>query len=150
MVQSLSLHTACPFMPQGRSAKSVSELYSRAYRTCHHTWSKQPRKALKSVSSGEWPRLGTRRATDQVNAGKRIGFPLSLAKQVHWRKTRKAALKRAGYRCQICGNREPLSVHHNNYESVGRERAKDVIAICESCHKVHHKSMELVKERISA
>ena len=68
----------------------------------------------------------------------------------HWQKIRKAALKRAGYRCQLCGNRESLSVHHNNYESIGCERAKDVIAICQHCHKVHHNSMEQVKERVYA
>jgi len=68
----------------------------------------------------------------------------------HWQRIRKAALKRAGYRCQICGDQVPLSVHHNNYDSIGRERAKDVIAICERCHEIYHEPMQLVKEGVPA
>lgn len=32
-----------------------------------------------------------------------------------WKRTRKAALQRAAYRCQICNDHQGLVVHHRTY-----------------------------------
>lgn len=56
-----------------------------------------------------------------------------------WKKTRIAALKRAGFRCQLCSNKEELNVHHNNYENRGCERNRDLIVLCKGCHANFHK-----------
>jgi len=51
----------------------------------------------------------------------------------HWRETRFQALRRAGWKCQRCG--EPAKqVHHRTYARVGRELAKDLEALCIRCH----------------
>jgi 5-methylcytosine-specific restriction endonuclease McrA len=62
----------------------------------------------------------------------------------HWKETRKAALKRAGFRCQVCNtNERTLHVHHRTYERRGQELARDLIALCESCHQTFHDNGEL-------
>lgn len=56
-----------------------------------------------------------------------------------WQKIKKAALRRAGFCCQICGARDkPLQVHHLTYERLGTEADKDLQSLCRDCHKVSH------------
>lgn len=57
----------------------------------------------------------------------------------HWLSVRKAALYRAGGRCQLCGRQERLQVHHNSYENLGHELPEDLIVLCQSCHEKFHK-----------
>ena len=60
-------------------------------------------------------------------------------KSEHWKITKAAALKRAGYRCQLCGYKKNLQVHHNSYKNLGHEAPEDVIVLCGRCHYKHHK-----------
>jgi hypothetical protein len=56
-----------------------------------------------------------------------------------WKRVRTDALKRAKYRCQLCGARDVrLEVHHNNYSRRGCEENADVIVLCGDCHEKHH------------
>lgn len=57
----------------------------------------------------------------------------------HWKEKRKGALKRAGYKCQLCNSDLMLQVHHRTYERRGSERAADLIVLCQRCHKDFHK-----------
>lgn len=59
-------------------------------------------------------------------------------KSDHWQEVRKAALKRANYRCQVCNESVPLDVHHRTYERLGKEDDADVIALCRKCHGLFH------------
>jgi hypothetical protein len=54
-----------------------------------------------------------------------------------WQETQKAALKRAGNRCQMCraGN-VPLTVYHTTYKNLGCEQESDVLVLCEACYDV--------------
>lgn len=62
-------------------------------------------------------------------------------KSPYWKRTRKKALQRASYRCQICSSKdEILDVHHNSYDRLGAEDPSDLIVLCRPCHsKVHGK-----------
>jgi hypothetical protein len=52
-----------------------------------------------------------------------------------WMETQRAALKRAGNRCQICRSEEASpNVYHTSYENLGCEQESDVIALCEACY----------------
>jgi hypothetical protein len=63
-----------------------------------------------------------------------------------WRRRRKQALKRAGFRCQLCNSPdEHLEVHHRTYERVGDEKAKDLIVLCPKCHRVFHQNRRLAR-----
>lgn len=56
-----------------------------------------------------------------------------------WRKTRAAALHRAGDQCAFDpAHTGQLHVHHRTYENLGAERAEDLLVVCEECHRVHH------------
>ena len=58
-----------------------------------------------------------------------------------WRRTRAAAIARAGGRCSLeATHTEDLEVHHNTYERRGAELAADLTVLCKSCHRVHHKA----------
>ncbi len=58
----------------------------------------------------------------------------------HWLNLREEALKRAGKRCQVCGYRKNLQVHHNTYKNIGHEDIEDLVVLCWKCHKTfHHK-----------
>jgi len=55
-----------------------------------------------------------------------------------WTETRKAALRRAGYACQVCSAKLDLNVHHRTYERRGNEAAADLIVLCRQCHATFH------------
>ena len=52
-----------------------------------------------------------------------------------WREKRLAALRRARFRCEICGREGRLEVHHKNYDRLGHERLGDLLVCCPGCHK---------------
>jgi DNA-binding MarR family transcriptional regulator len=58
----------------------------------------------------------------------------------HWRETRKAALKRAGHKCQLCTSNRGLQVHHRTYERLGQELPQDLTVLCATCHENFHTS----------
>lgn len=61
-----------------------------------------------------------------------------------WQERRKARLKAARYRCQVCnaGNRV-LNVHHRTYKRRGDEEPRDLIVLCEECHHLFHRNGSL-------
>jgi 5-methylcytosine-specific restriction endonuclease McrA len=52
-----------------------------------------------------------------------------------WRRVRRLALRRARWRCERCGARGQLDVHHRTYRRLGVERPEDVEVLCPSCHE---------------
>ncbi len=55
-----------------------------------------------------------------------------------WQATRRAALERAGQRCQRCGSGEQLRVHHRTYVRLGAEEPDDLRVLCDQCHEAVH------------
>jgi len=55
-----------------------------------------------------------------------------------WRVMRKRALKLAHYRCERCGFRGILHVHHKTYARLGDEDLDDLQVLCEECHNEEH------------
>jgi len=66
----------------------------------------------------------------------------SLLPNGGWDLVRKAAYKRAGYRCEICGGKGekwPVEAHEEfSYSDSGVQRLERVVALCPSCHQVKH------------
>jgi restriction endonuclease Mrr len=57
-----------------------------------------------------------------------------------WRRTRAAALLRAGNACSLdVTHTEGLEVHHRTYERLGAELVTDLTVLCHSCHQLYHK-----------
>lgn len=56
----------------------------------------------------------------------------------HWQALRLSMLKRAAYKCSLCGESKPLHVHHNTYVRRGEEKLSDLIVLCHECHESFH------------
>lgn len=56
-------------------------------------------------------------------------------KSAHWQEIRKEKLKEAGYKCEKCGAKESLDIHHLTYARLGHERMSDLQALCRPCHR---------------
>jgi hypothetical protein len=63
-----------------------------------------------------------------------------------WRKTRAAALLRAGTSCSLdATHTDGLEVHHRTYGRVGAELASDLVVLCHHCHQLHHEEYGLAR-----
>jgi 5-methylcytosine-specific restriction endonuclease McrA len=52
---------------------------------------------------------------------------------------RKRVLRRDGWRCQYCGPRLSLEVHHQHFRShSGEDTEENLITLCATCHSVAH------------
>ena len=51
----------------------------------------------------------------------------------------RAILRRDGWRCQACGTRSHLEVHHQQFRSHSGEDTEDnLITLCHHCHLLAH------------
>ena len=82
--------------------------------------------------------------------------------RLHWRaweRLRRAALDRAGWRCERCGNGPPLEVHHRDGDRANNEPG-NLEPLCPDCHLAEHDPLdgqpgaqrwrERVRERVRA
>lgn len=63
----------------------------------------------------------------------------------HWKSLRAARVLKDGNRCQRCGRRKNLHVHHTNYHNELPYpqgwyacTVRDVVTLCKNCHKAEH------------
>jgi len=53
---------------------------------------------------------------------------------------RQQVLRRDGWRCQSCGSRSTLEVHHKEFRSQsGDDSEENLITLCEGCHSIVHR-----------
>jgi len=57
-----------------------------------------------------------------------------------WKEKRKFALQFYGNECGLCGNKHDLEIHHRTYKNIFKEPMEDLMILCETCHKRHHKN----------
>lgn len=95
-------------------------------------------RALKEQQRTSQPQIAVFPGQPDVSILKSMPYSDYL-KTTHWDTIRLAALKRAGYRCQICntGN-TTLDVHHRTYERRGSELPTDLTVLCRACHEKFH------------
>ena len=65
-------------------------------------------------------------------------FYLAYLNSPAWRATRNRALHLAGWRCQRCGGKRDLQVHHLTYDRLGAEWDQDLEVLCDGCHRRTH------------
>lgn len=63
---------------------------------------------------------------------------LSYLQTPQWRKTRDRALRLAEWKCQGCGSKRDLEVHHQTYDRLGYEHDSDLAVLCRACHRGEH------------
>lgn len=58
-----------------------------------------------------------------------------------YEKLRQKVLRRDGWRCQGCGARQQLQIHHKEFRShSGDDSEENLITLCDHCHKLVHGS----------
>jgi len=57
-----------------------------------------------------------------------------------WRLRRRLWILGAWGRCERCGSRRRLTVHHRTYQRLGHERRSDIEVLCWRCHHDRHHS----------
>lgn len=55
-----------------------------------------------------------------------------------WKKRRLAVIEARGGRCEQCGGRERLQVHHKSYAHLFNERDSELQVLCRACHVAKH------------
>lgn len=51
-----------------------------------------------------------------------------------WQRLAARAKKRSRGKCDICGVREDIEVHHLTYERIFQEKLEDLLVVCGGCH----------------
>lgn len=67
----------------------------------------------------------------------KVWYPVYL-RSSHWQKTRAAAIKKAGHKCEDCGVSGDLQVHHLTYKRLRAELPEDLRVLCGVCHCKAH------------
>lgn len=63
----------------------------------------------------------------------------------HWKGLRKMKLK-INPRCEICGVKRKLDVHHLRYKNIYDVLVEDLQTLCRKCHKKHHRKTNILRE----
>jgi 5-methylcytosine-specific restriction endonuclease McrA len=57
-----------------------------------------------------------------------------------YERLREQVLRRDGWRCQYCGARSNLEVHHKEFRSQGGDDSEEnLITLCVECHSIFHR-----------
>jgi len=65
-----------------------------------------------------------------------------------WKRRRIMKLKESKNRCEKCGSRKHLKVHHKTYFRLGGEKRKDLEVLCSECHSNEHSDIIQAKKNI--
>jgi HNH endonuclease len=116
------------------------ELYRYAEQRELHRYAEQRRWSRKAVAvtlpspADGYPRCRCQRGCCAVCTP---GEQLELAElPPDWPTIREEVLRRDGRRCQHCGTRERLTVHHITPRPLGTHDPRNLITLCEGCHNV--------------
>lgn len=67
----------------------------------------------------------------------KLDFYNDYIKSDKWKEKSQEVLKKANFKCDMCGN-TATEVHHLNYEHLGDEPLEDLQPLCHECHKKIH------------
>lgn len=85
------------------------------------------------------PKLKTGKSFKKVTPEQRAQYHKYL-NSAQWKEKRKFALEFYGNRCGLCGSKYDLEIHHRSYKNIFRELMEDLMILCETCHKRHHRN----------
>ena len=67
-------------------------------------------------------------------------------KSKHWMEFRQEILS-IRKKCQHCGIKKNLNIHHKHYRTIGKEAGEDIIVLCKECHLRYHKKPKWVRAK---
>lgn len=66
----------------------------------------------------------------------------------HWQTTR-FLIKATKRKCNLCGSKKNLNVHHKTYRNIGNESERDLLLVCKDCHnELHKRSLSNVSDQV--
>lgn len=65
-------------------------------------------------------------------------------KSDHWKIMREKRLSIDNYKCQLCGTKKDLRVHHLRYNDL--DNVDTLLTVCDKCHRDIHEFREVVSE----
>ena len=77
--------------------------------------------------------------------GTMVKYDEYIKSHPRWQKVRKARFDFDDKRCVVCHRDltgEPYQTHHLSYLRLGRERLRDVVTMCDSCHHTFHRNWQ--------
>lgn len=69
-------------------------------------------------------------------------------KEEYWINLRSKILKRDNYECKKCKSKKNLQIHHKKYRGFYKELPKDLITLCNMCHRYEHSYIKKIIEPI--
>jgi 5-methylcytosine-specific restriction endonuclease McrA len=111
------------------------------YGTSRHPAKTRPQKSSGLTRNRRYSRRNRTRARkgNRPYSG-RLAVPYeTYLHSAEWKSIRGQVLARDGYRCQSCGARTGLQIHHLTYERRGREALGDLTVLCDACHSRAHR-----------
>jgi 5-methylcytosine-specific restriction endonuclease McrA len=109
-----------------RGSQIAFEQYQRA------ALALKPKKKKSKRKKKSLPNRRNKKLTDQQ---KRYRVYL---KSNWWKTRREEAMNEANHRCEHCGSKIGLHVHHLNYRHLGEEQSADLQVLCKQCHRHRH------------
>jgi len=73
----------------------------------------------------------------KINSLHKSQYALYL-RSPEWQAKRQLVLTRDHRKCQVCGSKNPLEVHHLTYARKYNESLYDLVTLCDVCHKIAH------------
>jgi len=68
-------------------------------------------------------------------------------KSDQWRTLKNIKLYQTNHKCECCGSKSNLQLHHNTYKRLGQEKLTDLNTLCGNCHSKIHEM--LGKDRLT-
>lgn len=63
-------------------------------------------------------------------------------KSKHWKNKKKEYYDNYERKCNHCGSKNILHLHHKTYERVGYELLTDLVCLCSDCHAKEHRRLK--------
>ena len=67
----------------------------------------------------------------------------------YWKAKKRLVYWKRGRRCEKCGSKRFLQVHHKTYKRLGHEELEDLLILCRECHRNWHGKPRPYKERLA-
>lgn len=68
-------------------------------------------------------------------------------KSYEWAQLKADLYKVRSRKCERCGNKTRLQVHHKTYDNIYKEKHSDLEILCDTCHKKEHGIAETKKRK---
>jgi hypothetical protein len=119
--------------------------------SCHHH--RTSRQAGLRQGNSEWGYsvlLHTRPKTVRFKAmSKRRDYYEAYIQSAHWKRLRRQAFERDGFKCALCESTDRIQGHHLRYrQELDKSTVDEIQTLCFKCHDAYHMLQDMERKRI--